>query len=99
MHAVYALCRLADDIVDEPDKTPHPSVPAHGTPTERLDAFRAWFFAALARGTSDEPVMASVIGHYPHRNQLLIDAGALALLIVILLVRPQGILGRRERIG
>ncbi|TXL72161.1 hypothetical protein FHP25_26375 [Vineibacter terrae] len=24
-------------------------------------------------------VMASVIGHYPHRNQLLIDAGALAL--------------------
>ena len=31
VHAVYALCRLADDIVDEPDKTPHPSVPAHGT--------------------------------------------------------------------
>lgn len=24
-------------------------------------------------------VMASVIGHYPHRNQLLVDAGALAL--------------------
>ena len=24
-------------------------------------------------------VLASVIGHYPHRNQLLIDAGALAL--------------------
>ncbi len=24
-------------------------------------------------------MLASVIGHYPHRNQLLIDAGALAL--------------------
>jgi D-serine deaminase-like pyridoxal phosphate-dependent protein len=24
-------------------------------------------------------VLASVIGHYPHRNQVLIDAGALAL--------------------
>ena len=27
------------------------------------------------------------------------NAGALAILIVILLVRPQGILGRRERVG
>src|SRR5213075_1981459 len=24
-------------------------------------------------------VLASVIGHYPHRNQMLVDAGALAL--------------------
>ncbi len=24
-------------------------------------------------------VLASVIGHYPHRNQVLVDAGALAL--------------------
>jgi branched-chain amino acid transport system permease protein len=27
------------------------------------------------------------------------DVGALLILILILLVRPQGILGRRERIG
>ena len=27
------------------------------------------------------------------------NVGALAVLIVILLVRPQGILGRRERVG
>jgi branched-chain amino acid transport system permease protein len=27
------------------------------------------------------------------------NVGALAVLIVILLIRPQGILGRRERVG
>ncbi|MDO5533363.1 MAG: phytoene/squalene synthase family protein [Propionibacteriaceae bacterium] len=68
VHAVYALCRLADDIVDEPDKAPHPAVPADGTPAERLDAFRAWFFEALDRGTSDEPVMAAVIDSLRRRG-------------------------------
>jgi neutral amino acid transport system permease protein len=27
------------------------------------------------------------------------NAGALAILVIILLVRPQGLLGRRERVG
>jgi len=34
--------------------------------------------ARAARATG-ALVLASVIGHYPHRNQVLIDAGALAL--------------------
>ena len=58
VHAVYALCRLADDIVDEPDRD-HPGVPAGGTPEERLAAFRTLFHEAVAHG-SDDPVMAAV---------------------------------------
>lgn len=58
VHAVYALCRLADDIVDEPDRD-HPGVPAGGTPEERLATFRALFHDAVAHG-SDDPVMAAV---------------------------------------
>jgi branched-chain amino acid transport system permease protein len=27
------------------------------------------------------------------------NAGALAILVIILLIRPQGLLGRRERVG
>ncbi|MDO5066749.1 MAG: phytoene/squalene synthase family protein [Propionibacteriaceae bacterium] len=60
---VYALCRLADDIVDEPE-TVQPSdtaVPRDGTPTERLAAFRAAFFDGLARGDAPQPVMAAII--------------------------------------
>lgn len=53
---VYALCRLADDIVDEPEQVDL-AVPQEGTPAERLQAFRATFFKALEAG-SDEPVMA-----------------------------------------
>ncbi|WP_432559540.1 DUF5914 domain-containing protein [Granulicoccus sp. GXG6511] len=60
VHAVYALCRLADDIVDEPEKVDL-SVPMEGTPGERLAQFAAWFAEGLQRGTSAEPVMAAVI--------------------------------------
>ncbi|MBI4901166.1 MAG: phytoene/squalene synthase family protein [Actinobacteria bacterium] len=67
VYAVYALCRLADDIVDEPDKVAL-SVPMDGTDAERLAAFRAHFFAALRRGTSDDPVMAAVVRSIKRRG-------------------------------
>lgn len=57
--AVYALCRLADDIVDEPDAR-FEGVPATGTPAERLAAFRDRFAQAIAEGGSSEPVLAAV---------------------------------------
>lgn len=68
--AVYALCRLADDIVDEPD-TVQPedtAVPRDGTPAERLGAFRAGFFEALARGRADQPVMAAIVDSIRRRR-------------------------------
>jgi D-serine deaminase-like pyridoxal phosphate-dependent protein len=37
------------------------------------------FIGSCDAGDLALSVLASVIGHYPHRNQLLIDAGALAL--------------------
>ena len=37
------------------------------------------FIGSCAAGDLALSVLASVIGHYPHRNQVLIDAGALAL--------------------
>jgi len=37
------------------------------------------FIGSCGAGDLALSVLASVIGHYPHRNQLLIDAGALAL--------------------
>ncbi len=60
---VYALCRLADDIVDEPDKveSADTAVPRDGTPAERLAAFRATFFQALSRGDAEQPVMAAIV--------------------------------------
>lgn len=58
--AVYALCRLADDIVDEPERVDL-AVPQQGTPAERLAAFRDQFFQALTMGSSPEPVMAAIV--------------------------------------
>ena len=66
VYAVYALCRLADDIVDEPGVT-GPGLPPPGEPAERLAAFRAGFFEALAHG-SDEPVMAAVVDSVRRRG-------------------------------
>jgi isopentenyl-diphosphate delta-isomerase type 1 len=55
VHAVYALARLADDIVDlaGPDPGPETAV--------ALDAFERSFWHALASGGSDDPVMAAVV--------------------------------------
>lgn len=55
VHAVYALCRLADDIVDQPA--------AGGTEdvAGRLAAFAEGFRAALRTGGSDDPVLAAVV--------------------------------------
>lgn len=63
---VYALCRLADDIVDEPGRVDL-AVPQEGTPAERLHAFRATFFRALGAG-SDEPVMAAIVDSVRRRG-------------------------------
>lgn len=57
---VYALCRLADDIVDEPERVDM-AVPQDGTPAERLERFRTLFFGALATGEAADPVMAAIV--------------------------------------
>lgn len=67
VYTVYALCRLADDIVDEPERV-DASVPREGTPAERLTAFRDWFFTALREGRSDEPVLAAVVDSLQRRG-------------------------------
>jgi 15-cis-phytoene synthase len=54
VHAVYALCRLADDIVDLPDEESRPDT------SERLQGFAAAFRAAVQTGDSDDPVIAAV---------------------------------------
>lgn len=55
VHAVYALCRLADDIVDDP--------PVAGGPDtgQRLAAFAGDFRTALADGGAADPVLAAVV--------------------------------------
>jgi isopentenyl-diphosphate delta-isomerase type 1 len=54
VHAVYALARLADDIVDEPG---HASVEASAA---ALAAFEKRVWAACQSGTSPDPVLAAV---------------------------------------
>jgi phytoene synthase len=58
VHAVYALCRLADDIVD--DQQTIELVPVVET-AARLQAFADGFRTALAAGTSPDPVIAAVV--------------------------------------
>lgn len=53
-HALYALARTADDIVDEPDPGGYP-------PAARLAAFADGFFDDLEAGGSDDPVLRAVI--------------------------------------
>lgn len=60
VYTVYALCRLADDIVDEPERVDDVAVAFEGTPAERLAAFRGSFFEALATGTATSPAMAAI---------------------------------------
>ncbi len=63
VYAVYALCRLADDIVDLPARGTEPSDPA-----ERLAGFRRGFREALDAGTSSDPVMAAVVDSLRRRG-------------------------------
>lgn len=84
VYTVYALARLADDIVDEPERVDL-AVPLEGTEEERLSAFRAMFFDALATGHADEPVMAAIVdsirrrGTDPECFERFFDAMALDL--------------------
>jgi phytoene synthase len=58
VYAVYALCRLADDIVDDTDTTQTETV----AQTEaRLAAFAESFRSSLSAGGSEDPVMAAVV--------------------------------------
>lgn len=63
VYAVYALCRLADDLVDEADLI-HPSVPdairALPDPAARLAGFADFFARSLEAG-SDDPVMSRIV--------------------------------------
>ncbi|RXW31123.1 phytoene/squalene synthase family protein [Propioniciclava flava] len=67
VYAVYALCRLADDIVDEPD-TVDSALPTHPDPAIRLARFRDGFFAALDAGGSDDTVMAAIVESITRRG-------------------------------
>lgn len=57
VHAVYALCRLADDIVDAEGATRAESVAAT---TARLGDFRDRFVTAVEDRHSDDPLLAAV---------------------------------------
>lgn len=84
VYSVYGLCRLADDIVDEPG-TVDIGVAASGDEAQRLAAFRQYFFAGLEEGHSDHPVLAAAIdtvrrrGIDPECFQRFFDAMALDL--------------------
>jgi len=56
VYAIYALCRLADDIVDLPDEKPAETLGV----AERLDSFADAFHTALTERTSDDPVIAAI---------------------------------------
>ena len=58
VYAVYALCRLADDIVDD-QTTIDTADPAETA--ARLEAFAQAFRDALAGGSSDDPVLAAIV--------------------------------------
>lgn len=67
VYTVYALCRLADDIVDEPEKV-DVAVPKEGPPQQRLAAFKQQFFAALDGEPTNEPVMAAIVDSIRRRG-------------------------------
>ena len=61
VYAVYALCRLADDIVDLPNGEHPQPVKDHQDAVEvRLKAFAESFQTSLAEGGSTDPVMSAV---------------------------------------
>ncbi len=55
VHAVYALCRLADDIIDLPDTQDPSAVEA------QLTEFEESFRTALVERGSDDPTMAAIV--------------------------------------
>lgn len=61
VYGLYALCRLADDIVDEPESVVGHGIVITGTPGERLARFRRRFEEDLARGDSDNPLLAAIV--------------------------------------
>jgi len=56
VHALYGFCRYADDIVDDLG-----SVATTGEREQALTDFGDRFFADLARGASDDPVLKAVV--------------------------------------
>ena len=60
VHALYAFCRCADDIVDEPVTTADDADPTADR-AAALAAFGERFFADLDRGRSDDPVLKAVV--------------------------------------
>ncbi|MEP6630039.1 MAG: phytoene/squalene synthase family protein [Lapillicoccus sp.] len=57
VYAVYALCRMADDIVDAPSATTPGSVERTGA---ELEVFRERVGKAIAGEPTDEPIMAAI---------------------------------------
>jgi 15-cis-phytoene synthase len=57
VHALYAFCRYADDIVDEPRAAPD----APEATEQALAELGQRFFADLERGRSDDPVLKAVV--------------------------------------
>ncbi|MEO7234500.1 MAG: squalene/phytoene synthase family protein, partial [Lapillicoccus sp.] len=57
VYAVYALCRMADDIVDAPSATTPGSVERTGA---ELEVFRERVGKAIAGKPTDEPIMAAI---------------------------------------
>ncbi|AKT50330.1 phytoene/squalene synthase family protein [Arsenicicoccus sp. oral taxon 190] len=58
VHAVYALCRAADDIVDDEGATSPEQV---AQTTRRLEAFRHTVLQAVDGAPVDDPVLAAVV--------------------------------------
>ena len=56
-----------------------PASPRCGRASTVFNDLDQEFIGSCGAGDLALSVLASVIGHYPHRNQMLIDAGALAL--------------------
>lgn len=64
VYAVYALCRLADDIVDEPGAAHLAGLGVPGAevgPQQRLEAFERRFYEAWERGEDEVPVFHAIV--------------------------------------
>ncbi|MDO5499110.1 MAG: phytoene/squalene synthase family protein [Propionibacteriaceae bacterium] len=72
VYAVYALCRLADDIVDEPDR-PSPYVGVGGPPAERLTAFRQQFEEVTFGGAATTDPVLTVVADTIRRRGIPAD--------------------------